>query len=169
MEIEFSENNLYIGLSLENDNTGNFIEPTAISEGFRKQDKRHITILYYPTQKIFENISYEIKEKIIGGIKDLLRSFEWRFKPTDIYKIEREGHFSGSAILEHRESYISLVNMPDIEDFYKKINSLLKSNLPVQFTHITLFTKGERVGASFYGIPVSSVEEFNNLNPRKIS
>lgn len=173
MEIEFIKNSLYIGLKLEDDKTGNSIEDTAIKDGFKKQNKRHITILYYPIQKILENIpnnsSIEVKEKIIKEIKDLLKSFEWKFEITEIYKIEKQGYFSISSILEHRESYISLVKMPDIEVFYKKLNLLLKSNLPIQFTHITLFSKGEREGASFYGIPVPTVEEFNNLNPRKIN
>ncbi|MFA6392692.1 MAG: inositol monophosphatase family protein [Candidatus Paceibacterota bacterium] len=173
MEIKFYENNLYTGLDLENDNTGSSIEATAILEGFKKQNKRHITILYYPADKIFENIPnnspVEVKEKIIKEINELLKSFEWKFKPTEIYKIEKQGYFRDSSILEHRESYINLVEMPDIEIFYKKLNLLLKSNLPVQFTHITLFTKGERKDASFYGIPIPYVEEFNNLNPRKIS
>ncbi|MFA6355346.1 MAG: hypothetical protein WCW65_02900 [Candidatus Paceibacterota bacterium] len=168
MEIEFIENSLYIGLKLENDNTGSFIENIAVREGFKRQKERHITILYYPIQKVFENVPDEIREKRIEEINDLLKTFEWKFKPTDIYKIERKGYFSDSDILEHRESYINLVEMPDIEVFYNKLNLLLKSNLPIQFTHITLFTKGERVGASFYGIPVPSVEEFNNFNPRKI-
>ncbi|MFA6386453.1 MAG: hypothetical protein WCW04_01655 [Candidatus Paceibacterota bacterium] len=173
MEIEFYENSLYIGLNLENDDTGSFIEDIAIKDGFKKQNERHITILYYPIQKVFENISnnssVEVKEKIIKQINDLIKNFEWKFRPTEIYKIEKQGYFNGSDVLEQRESYIYLVEMPDIEVFYKKLNSLLGSNLPVQFTHITLFTKGERVGASFYGIPVSSVEEFNNFNPKKIS
>jgi len=38
----------YYGLFLDNDNTGSVAESRALNEGFRKQDKRHITILGDP-------------------------------------------------------------------------------------------------------------------------
>ena len=60
-----------------------------------------------------------------------------------------------------------MIDMPDIEVFYKKLNSLLKTDLPIQLPHITLFTKGEIEKPRYYGIPVSSKEDFEKMNPEK--
>lgn len=163
----------YYGLSLENDNTGNVIESRALNEGFRRQNKRHITILGDSTKELLKDVlnklSLEERENILEKIKNLLNSLEWKFKPKEIYRIKKQGYFSDSDILENRESYISIVEIPDMKIFYQKLNSLLKSNLPTQVPHITLFTKGERENPKYYGIPIPSMEEFNTLNPKKIS
>ncbi len=168
MEITLYKDNLYIGLKLPNDNTGCFAEERTMGEGFRKQIDRHITILYYPIDILFKNIFDKDRENFLGKIRELLNNYKWKFKPTNIYKIERKGYFGKLSEIEHRESYISLVDIPDMRLFYDKLNLLLKLNLPTQFPHITLFTKGERDNPSYYGIPISSIEEFNNFNPREI-
>lgn len=70
--------------------------------------------------------------------------------------------------IENREQLFEAIKHTHFSCFELCKNAFGKY-LPFQFTHITLFTKGERKGASFYGIPISSVEEFNNFNPRKIN
>lgn len=162
----------YYGLFLENDNTGNVIESRVLNEGFRKQDKRHITILGGSTKELLKDIlskfSSEKRKNVLEKIKNLLNNLEWKFKPKEIYRIKKTGYIDNPNILENRESYINIVEMPDMEIFYQKLNSLLKCNLPTQIPHITLFTKGERENPKYYGIPVPSVKEFNTLNPKKI-
>ncbi len=117
---------------------------------------------------ILDKFSDEKKEDVIKEIKNIFESLNWKYKPAGIYKIQKEGYFDDSSILEKRESYINIVNMPDIEVFYQKLNSLLKSDLPTQIPHITLFTKGERKNPKWYGISIQSIEEFNNLKPKNI-
>jgi len=172
MKLIVDENNLYYGLFLENDNTGDILESKVLEEGFRKQNKRHITILGGSTKELLKNIlnklSEEEKNNILKEIKGLLEDLRWVYTLKDIYKIQKQGYFNDSNILENRESFISMIDMPDMEIFYNKLNSLLKTNLPVQVPHITLFTKGERENPNYYGIPVPSIQEFNNMNPEKI-
>lgn len=162
----------YYGLFLENDNTGSVIESSALNEGFRKQDERHITILGGSTKELLKNIlnklSEQEKEKVLKEIKNILESLKWKFIPKEIYRIKKTGYIDNSSILENRESYISIVEMPDMEIFYQKLNSLLKSTLPTQLPHITLFTKGERKNPNYYGIPIPSMEEFKTLDPVKV-
>ncbi len=173
MKLVIDEKNLYYGISLENDNTGSVIENKALEEGFRKQDKRHITILSGSTKKLLENILSKLSEKekknILGTIKNILESLEWKYKLKEIYRIKKTGYIDNQNILENRESYVNLIDMPDMNTFYQKINLLLKTKLPIQVPHITLFTKGERKNPNWYGIPISSAEEFKNLKPQKIS
>jgi hypothetical protein len=148
------------------------IKSKAIAQGFREQTKRHITIIGKEAKELIDEIlskyNEEEKENIKKEIKNLLESFEWKYKQKDIYFIEKEGYIDSPDIKEKRQFYIAMVDMPDMEIFYKKLNALLNSNLPTQFPHITLFTKGERANPIFYGIPIPSLEEFQNLNPQKI-
>lgn len=172
MKLVIDEENLYFSIILENDDTGKTVEPEALKSGFRRQDKRHITILSGSTKQLLKDIlnklSLEERKNILEKIKNLLNNLEWQFKPKEIYRIRKTGYIDNPTISENRESYINMVEMPDMEIFYQKLNSLLKSNLPTQLSHITLFTKGERENPKHYGIPVSSIEEFNSMEPKKI-
>lgn len=170
MEFIIDENIFYFGILLTGDNTGSSIEQRALNEGFRKQNKRHITILYGSTKlkDILDKMSKEEKKKTFEKIKIILENLEWEFIPIKIYKIKKQGYFSGSNILENRESYINIVDMPDMEVFYEKLNLLLKLKLPVQVPHITLFTKGEKENPDYYGISIPSMEEFKTLNPIEV-
>lgn len=169
MKLIFDEKDLYIGFLLEKDDTGNSIKEKAIEEGFRKQGKRHITVLGGSTKKLLKNIldylPEEERKSTLDEIKSIINGLKWNFTPKEIYRIQKQGYFGDSDILENRQSYINMVNMPDMEVFYKKLNRLLKTNLPIQVPHITLFTKGERENPEYYGIPVPSIEEFNSMNP----
>ena len=157
-KFEIDENRLLYSLLLENDNTGGDVESKAIEEGFRRQKERHVTILGGATKRLLKNalagFQEEERKKILKEIKNILESLSWKFVPKEIYKIQKQDYFSDSNILESRQSYINMIDMPDIEVFYKKLNSLLKTDLPIQLPHITLFTKGEIEKPRYYGIPV---------------
>jgi ribosomal protein S30 len=138
--------------------------------GFREQTQRHITIISGAGKfksALFKFPAKERKQKIIK-IKNILKNLNWRYTQKDIYSVNKKSYFSGLKILEHRKSYIRTIEMPDIHIFYKKLNILLKTHIPEQFTHITLFTKGERLNAPWRGIPIPSKTEFKKLHPVKI-
>ena len=172
MKLIVDKDNIEFSFSLENDVTGDDIGSEVIAEGFKRQDERHITILGGLTSELLLNIlstlTLEERESILDQIKNLIEGLEWKFHPIEIYLISKTGCIDNPNISENRQSYIMRVDMPDMEVLYKKINTLLKSNLPVQMPHITLFTKGERENPVWYGIPVPSEEEFQKLNPQKI-
>lgn len=157
----------------EEESDSSEIKSIAKAGGFRKQTKRHITILSGSTRimllDILNKFDTEERENIKKEINNILESLEWKYTPTEIYRIKKTGYIDNPSILENRQSYIMMIKMPDMKIFYKRLNSLLKANLPIQVPHITLFTKGERENPIFYGIPIPSVEEFNALNPKKIS
>jgi len=165
---------LKIGIRLKNDKTGRSIEAIAKKEGFKRQDKRHITVLGVSTHKSFlkilEKCSEKDRKEVLNDVRKILKSLKWKFKPLpgEIYKVRRRGHFDVPSIIESRTSYIQLIDMPDMKKFYKKLNSLLGSKFPVQVPHITLFTKGERKNPKYYGFGICSEKDFKKMFPKKI-
>ena len=147
------------------------IETKAISDGFKLQTNRHITIIGRQCQQFImnklENLNAREKEKLIKSIKFLLSSYKWEFAPKDIYLISKKGIIENSDVIEEKQSYIRLIDMPHMKKFYNKLNELLDTHFPAQFPHITLFTKGDRPDAIWRGISVTSKEEFELLNPIK--
>lgn len=172
MKLVIEENSLTFMFLLENDVTGDIMSPKVIKDGFRRQNERHITILGGSTSELLKNIlnklTKEDKKSILDKIKNFIEDLEWKFESKEIYLISKNGCIDNSSISEERQSYINMVEMPDMQVFYKKLSNLLEANLPVQVPHITLFTKGERKNPVWYGIPIPSKEEFHNLRPQKI-
>ncbi|MEK7080867.1 MAG: hypothetical protein AAB902_00525 [Patescibacteria group bacterium] len=157
-----------IKLNISQVDYGN-LKLVAKKKGFKEQAKRHITIISSAGK--FKNALYkfsikERKQKIIK-LKSILKNLKWQYIQKEIYSINRKFYYGNSKILEHRKSYIRTIEMPDIYVFYEKLNTLLNSHIPTQFTHITLFTKGERPSADWCGIPIPSKSEFRKLHPKK--
>ncbi len=142
-------------------------------KGFREQTYRHITIVGDKTllliEKALNKFSVLERKKKVAKLKFISKNLKWEYKQKGIYFIEKKKYFGNPKVLEHRKSYIRLVDMPDMYIFYKRLNFLLKTHIPVGVPHITLFTKGERPGREYYGIPIRSKAEFKKLHPKKIS
>lgn len=149
------------------------IAERARAEGYREQTERHVTIIgnsaSLAIKEALEKYSPEKQQQFGGILKNLLDKLDWKFKPKEFYHIEKKGIFAGGGdLFEARESYIRVIKMPAIEKLYKELNKLLGLDLPTQFPHITLFTRGERQDPVWYGIGIGSEEKFNELNPKKI-
>lgn len=149
------------------------IEEKARAEGYREQTSRHATIIGgtgKDIKELIEKYPTTEQEKIMGEIRKLLRSFDWKFQAKEIYHIEKKGTFTGGGdLIEERESYIRAIDMPDMEKFYNELNKMLNANFPTQFPHITLFTRGERENPVWHGIGIGSKEKFLTLNPKQIN
>ena len=143
-------------------------------KGFREQTKRHITVVgdkaSLKIEKALNKFSVPERKKKITQIESILKKLEWQYFPGDIYLIEKKKHFRNPKVLEHRKSYVRLVKMPDMDVFYRKLNTLLKTRIPTQIPHITLFTKGEYLPErKYFGISIPSKAAFKKLNPKKIN
>jgi hypothetical protein len=167
---EFLDNfRAYIFLNKENVDISD-IQKRAIKEGYREQVDRHITIVGGRSSKVIRDaLINQTSELVLNKLKSLPNEFAWQFRPGKIYHIHKEDRFgSENAPLEKREALIRIIEMPDINSFYKSINELLHINLPVQFPHITLFTKGESESPKYYGIGIRSMDEFNSLKSQEV-
>ncbi len=173
LHFEIDEKRFYYSLDLNNDTTGDEIGEQAMQEGFERQNARHVTILGGETKYLLkaavERLGEAERAQTFETIRTLIHSLSWQFAPKDIYKIRKQDYFGGSPVLEDRQSYIATLDMPDMEVFYARLNSLLGTNFPPQMPHITLFTKGEAQNATYAGIPISSVEDFAGMSPEKVS
>jgi hypothetical protein len=162
---------LLFSLKLDHDNTGAQVEAQAVAEGFRRQDHRHVTILGGRTKKLLKaalaKLPEEERKNALQEIKRFLGSLSWEFTPKDIYKVEKDGEFGPEDEIEHRESYINLIDMPAIPAFYAWLKEVFKTDFPEQVAHITLFTKGEGENPRYYGFPISSMADFHQMNPQK--
>jgi hypothetical protein len=140
------------------------VKEYAQTHGFREQTSRHITIIGSLAKDELRK-----QPNLACEVNKLLASFDWSFTIKDVYHVKKAGTFGeGSTVIENRESIIRTIDMPTIELFYQKLNELLGANLPTQFPHITLFTKGDREDAHYRGIPIPSEVEFAKLEPIKI-
>jgi hypothetical protein len=141
-------------------------------KGYREQTNRHITIVGGRASRKIENILNKLplaeRRRKIAKLKSVLKSLKWQYIQKDVYFINKKSYFGNSKILEHRKSYIRVIEMPDMKIFYRKLNAILKTHIPTHFPHITLFSKGERPSADFRGIPIPSKTEFKKLHPKKI-
>lgn len=149
------------------------IEKLAKQQGYRQQDSPHITIVGskakdFLNQKLTQ-LSEAERTKLIEQISQLLSNFKWQYTTTDIYHIEKIAYFQNNPTKEHRKSYVQLIDMPEIQQFYDQLNKILDTSFQAQLPHITLFTKGETGQFKYYGIPIASVENFQTLNPQKIT
>jgi hypothetical protein len=139
-------------------------------KGFREQTNRHITVIGGGTsekiEKVLNKLSILKRNKKVAELKSILKNLEWQYIQKEIYFINQKSHFGNPKILEHRESYIRIIKMPDLKIFYHKLNTLLKTHIPMKFPHITLFTKGERPNPEYFGIAIPSKNVFKKLHPK---
>lgn len=141
-------------------------------KNFREQAYRHITITNDTASEKIEKAlnkfsTLERKKKILE-IKSMLKNFKWEYSQREIYLIEKKSYFKNSKKLEYRKSYIRVIEMPDMKIFYQKLNISLKTRIPAQFPHITLFTTGEHPNRCYFGISIPSKGAFKKLNPKRI-
>lgn len=141
-------------------------------KNFREQTYRHITIINDTISKKIEQalnkFSPSEKKMKITEIKSILKKLQWEYSEKQIYLIEKKAYIKNLKINEHRKSYIRVIEIPDIKIFYHELNTILKTHIPTQFPHITLYTKGEHPNRGYFGISISSKSAFKKLNPKKI-
>jgi len=161
----------YLGIGLTKEQVDiSDVEKIARKKGFREQNHRHITILNEKTfLPLFNKFDKSKQKKILHEIDALIKKTDWNFTPKDIYYVAgRVSANTDGTVEESRESFIRSVEMPSINTFIIKLNKILQADIPFRFPHITLFTKGEGENPKFYGIPISSKEEFKKLKTKKI-
>lgn len=142
------------------------VRDTAIADDFIEKNGKHITIIgsqhrNFLTHKL-EMLDADEKNNLLDKIDSLINSIEWEFTPGEYFRVSKVDEIG------KRESIIQLIDMPCMDDFYRGLGHILNEEIPAQFPHITLYTKGPKSKNGFYGINIPSQEEFKKLNPKKI-
>lgn len=111
-------------------------------------------------------------DEIEENIKKLFLEGSWRvFLKPEWYFIEKSYPASEkdqNQPEERRKSIIQAVEVPQLQDFYERLNKSLKSNIPLPFPHITLYTSSTKPEKMLRGIGVNSIEEFEDLHPIRL-
>jgi len=153
-------------LHVENDAVDiSSVEKYAQSNDFRPKDEKHVTIIGSKCRDAIvekmDELGDEGKQKLLNSIETLMKKYDWKFEPKEYFHIKKEHEGA------EKEAIICTISMPCLQPFYNDINTLLNADLPIQFPHISLFTKGPINKDGYYGIPMPSEEEFNKSNPVK--
>ncbi len=164
---------LLIELSI-NRKTLEWLRAKAEQEGLVEKSEFHITVVGRETGEIIihklDILTPEERAKKIDEIARLASDFAWHFSlQTKHYFISKKypGTTSQNAE-EERKSYIQLVDLPDLNEFYKKLNLLLGLDLEIPVPHITLFTTSTLADKKSRGIGIYSKQQFKSLQPQEI-
>lgn len=135
------------------------VEKYAEDNNFRPKEELHITIIGSMARdaivEAMDKLDNGEKKKLLDSIEALINKYDWYFQVTGFYHIKRVHEEV------EKEAIICTIDLPDISSFYNDLSKLLGTNLPVQFPHISLFTKGPKNKDGYYGIPLPSEEIFN--------
>ncbi|MDD2566336.1 MAG: hypothetical protein PHZ26_04585 [Candidatus Gracilibacteria bacterium] len=121
-----------------------------------------------------EHLSIEEKDNIFGQIKTLNNSINWGVTlQNEFYFIQKTYNYlvpgsNGETIPEIRKSIIQIIEIKELIEFYKELNTLLDTDFEIPFPHITLFTTSNNENNKLRGIGIYSKEQFEELNPKRI-
>jgi len=151
-------NNKNILLSVE-ESLFNFdlIKNYADVEQVNKKDEFHVTLIGSEVSKNISDIQFI-------EIKKIAENLDWKFNLKPEYLYISKKYPNG----EIRKSIIQLIELPDMEKYYKKISEIIGEEIEVPVPHVTLFTNSTDSQNSLRGIAVYSEKDLETLSPRKI-
>lgn len=150
------------------------LEKRAAQEGLFQKNEFHVTLIGFGSGKIIlkklESLPLEARQSALKDIENLSHQFNWAFTlRPEYYLVSKEYHdVVDKSMSEERKSYIQIVDLPDLQPFYKKLNDMLGLYLTVPFAHITLFTTSTLEKNKLQGIGILSEKQFKELNPVRI-
>jgi hypothetical protein len=165
-------------LSVKKPEIPEFVRTEATKGNLIEKAESHISIAVTKTAR---QISEEIEknkesDKLKENISSLLNNFSWKYALTNEYFLHENFYTKEELVkngytdlTEHsRRSIVQLVNLPDIELFYKQLNDLLGTSLSVPVPHVTLFSWSDYEPMMLRGIGISSKNEFDNYTKKKL-
>jgi len=150
------------------------IKEYFLARGFSLKNEHHVTIVGNSSGKeisnFWESLSPSSRIRAITGFRHLVCSFDWNFSLLDEYfRLIKD--YSSSDISDKRETIIRLIDLPCLEEFYRKLNRMFSFTipLPVPVAHITLFAKGTHFKNYLQGIGVRSKEQLEKVTVEKLA
>lgn len=145
----------------------------------QEKSEFHLTVIGSDTGRQIlariASIPEENRKQYIQKIQELVLEKTWQLSPTqNFFYVEKtypsvnKAGSEESAAPEQRASIILEMRIPELQDFYQKLNTLLQSSFPEPFPHVTLFTSSTNKDNMTRGIGLYSYEEFEQLLPKKI-
>ena len=167
--LNFNKENINLLLSLTPSNSVPEMVLSIVNrENLTQKNEFHSTIIGRETGDLIvsmlNNLSTEERSAIISKIEKLSNEFTWTYTPKEEYLFILKVYGPDDT----RKSIIQIINLPDLQPFYTKLNELLGTCFAIPFPHITLFTTSTREDKKLRGIGIYSEEDLISLNPIKI-
>ncbi|MES2213998.1 MAG: hypothetical protein V4465_01200 [Patescibacteria group bacterium] len=142
-----------------------YVRIYAKNRGLELKREFHITILGYGAgQNIIRKIG--AGDGVLDEIEALAKSTDWSFvEQQAFYHIQRS---YGKDIKEHRESIISILDVPELGGFVERVGRMTGVPLEVPPAHITLFSKSDNQEKMHDGIGISSEDDLRKASPIQI-
>jgi hypothetical protein len=158
----------HISFSSENSEDGTFLLDVPINtfdvpgwlvvkakhEGFKAKLEYHVTVIGLDLAMMIRECNFE------DEVCSLINTFSWTFKTLDRY-IELAKDDDNNI---HRQSIICMVEVPELNVFFKKLEDLTKFVINRPPAHITLFTKNYDRGIGLY-----SADDLNQYKVKELS
>lgn len=155
-------------ISSENSENGSFLLDVPVNivdvpswlmekakhEGFKAKLEYHVTVIGLDLASMITESGLE------DEVRSLIDSFSWTLKITDNY-IELAKDDDNNI---HRQSIICIVEVPELNLFFKILEELTEFVIDRPPAHITLFTKNYDRGIGLY-----SVNDLNRFKVKELS
>lgn len=139
--------------------------------GFRIKNEFHITLVGFArgrdikalierNGKNLSQVQSEIEQLLNESLITPEIIHEWYYLSKDVV-------FTGKPS-EYRESIIAMVMIPEIEQFWNKLQECVGGPITPPFLHITLATRGTGSEQAWEGIGIKDVKDFETLTKQKI-
>ncbi|MEK7093608.1 MAG: hypothetical protein AAB927_03950 [Patescibacteria group bacterium] len=164
--------NKHLGLAIEKPMIPDFVRKAAEQNGLKEKPEVHVSVVVTKNAQILwralqaKSNAAEFTQKI----EALFRRYAWEYTLTNEYFLH-ERFYTQDVLNENgdigspehmRRSIVQKVLLPDLSDFYAKMNVLVSTTFTVPVPHITLFSLTGK------GIGINSAEEFERFTKQAI-
>lgn len=174
IEKKFLVEKFYLLLPVEKPEIPKHIAEIAKENKLNEKPDYHISVVVEKSAAIIrrEIAKSSYPERIAQEVVDLFKGYAWEYTLSDKYSLQEKFYDKESRIAagleeepEHmRRSIIQIVEMPDIEHFYRKLSEILEIELDVPIPHITIFAWSDYALKSTRGIGISSKQDFETCH-----
>lgn len=155
-------------------NIGEVIVPVEkiIEDGeYRIKKEFHITLITFPRGREIkahlQNNNIDMNQAFLA-IKKLLDVQQFSINPTNEYYHLKKEFKQSEELIDYRESIINIVTIPELKDFWKKLQDVIGMDIPEPFMHVTLATRGTGSPQVWDGIAVKDKADFDQLEKEKL-
>lgn len=153
------------------------VDEMARTNGYHRKPEFHFTLINNRAGKVvkqaLEVLSKDQRQKAIDAINTAASETDWSASPGEIYEVEKDyvatDDKGGETSREHRASLIQKLDIPGMQTFYQRLNSILNIQIEPPPAHITLYSKSSDPKNHTRGIGIETQKEMEEVHPRLVS
>jgi hypothetical protein len=164
--------NRHLGLSIDKPVIPDSVHRAATENGLGEKEEMHISVVVTKNAQMLWRAVRALPEpeSTYKKLEEIFEGYAWEYTLTDEYFLH-ERYYTQEILNESgdiddpehlRRTIVQKVLLPDLEDFYIKMNVLAATSFSVPVPHVTLFSLDGR------GIGINSEEEFAQFTKQRI-